>query len=100
MAQEFARAFYNSTAWKRCREEYKRERAYLCEDCLRRGIYKSGVIVHHVEELTPLNINNPEITLNHSNLRLVCRDCHALEHDRRFKNKRYTVDDSGRVIIK
>lgn len=96
MAKEFTNGFYNTTAWKNCREEYKKMRGYLCEDCLARGIYTPGVIVHHIEELTPLNIYNPEITLNFNNLRLVCRKCHEEEHRRR-KGLRYTVDQNGRV---
>lgn len=100
MAREFARKFYNSTEWKQCREGYKRSRAYLCEDCLKRGVYNPGVIVHHIEELTPFNIDNPNVTLNYDNLRLLCRECHAKEHDNRFKNKRYIIDDEGKIIIK
>ena len=81
MSKEFAQAFYNSTAWKRCREAYKHKRAYLCENCLRKGIYKAGEIVHHKIEIDPININNPEITLNFNNLELLCRDCHAEVHE-------------------
>lgn len=63
MAKEFARSFYSSKAWQDCRNEYAKRRHHLCENCLRRGIYKPGVIVHHIEELTPFNITNPEIAL-------------------------------------
>lgn len=81
MAKEFARSFYSSKQWQECRNEYARRRHYLCEDCLRRGIYKPGVIVHHIEELTPFNITNPEIALGFDNLELLCRECHLREHD-------------------
>ena len=74
-------------------------RGYLCENCLKRGIYKPGVIVHHVEELTPYNIENPEVSLSWSNLRLVCRECHSKEHDKRMKDKRYTFGSNGEVIV-
>ena len=83
MAREFARSFYSSKAWQDCRNEYAAMRHYLCENCLRKGIYKPGVIVHHIEELTPLNIDNPEIALNFENLELVCRECHDEYHDNR-----------------
>lgn len=96
MARPFAKAFYHSTEWQRCREAYAQSVHYLCEDCLKRGIYRPGVIVHHIEELTPFNITNPEITLGFNNLRLVCRDCHAKEHS----EKRYWIDEDGKIILR
>jgi 5-methylcytosine-specific restriction endonuclease McrA len=81
MAKEFARSFYSSKAWQDCRNEYAKRRHHLCENCLRRGIYKPGVIVHHIEELTPFNITNPGIALGFANLELLCRECHLREHD-------------------
>lgn len=81
MAKPFARKFYSSKAWQDCRNEYAKRRHYLCENCLRKGIYKPGTIVHHVIELDPVNIENPEIALNFNNLELLCRDCHMAIHD-------------------
>ena len=115
MAKPWARKFYSSKAWQDCRNEYAKRRHYLCEDCLQRGIYKPGVIVHHVIELDPVTIECPEISLCSDNLRLLCRDCHAKQHDlqggrwaavneRRRKAKRdaqrYIVDEAGRVIAR
>ena len=53
MAREFARTFYSSAAWQSCRNEYIKRAHYLCEDCMKRGIYKPAKEVHHIEELTP-----------------------------------------------
>ena len=89
MAKEFAKEFYNSTAWKVCREAYKHKAKYLCERCGR-----PGEIVHHKKRVTPLTVDNPEVTLNFSNLELLCRDCHAKEHK---KIERYIIDEFGRV---
>lgn len=94
----YAEAFYKSKAWQRCRASYVKYRAGLCESCLRRGIYRAGVIVHHKVHITPDNINDPAITMSFDNLELLCRDCHAAEHGR--KVSRYVVDDMGRVAIK
>lgn len=99
MARDFAKQFYSSKTWQTCRNEYAAYRGHLCEDCLKRGIYKPGVIVHHVEELTPANIERPEVSLNWDNLRLVCRECHSKEHDHRMKGRRYTVGPGGEVIV-
>ena len=100
MAQEFASRFYKSQAWKKCREEYARQHKYLCENCLEHGLYRPGEIVHHVIPLTPENIEIPEITLSFSNLRLVCRDCHAAEHDTKKKFRRFVVDSCGNVTAR
>ena len=99
MAREFAKRFYSSKAWQDCREEYAKSKRYLCEDCLLKGIYKPGEIVHHMNEITPVNIYDPEVTLNHKNLRLLCRDCHAEQHKSYSKGRRYCLDEYGRVII-
>ena len=94
--KEFAKQFYKGEAWQNCRAEYIQKVGGLCEDCLAKGIYKPGVIVHHIEHVTPKTIDNPEITLNHGNLRLVCRDCHAEEH-KTERSRRYIVDAEGNV---
>lgn len=115
MAKEFAKSFYNSKAWQRTRDAYKKYRGGLCERCLKEGLYVPGVIVHHKIHLTPGMMNNPDFTLNWDNLELLCKDCHALEHEDEIKNsnwivnvkkkkaearRRYYVDDNGNVCIK
>ena len=65
---------------------------------MKKGIYKPGEVVHHIIEITPMNIDDPNITLSFDNLRLVCRDCHAQEHSQR--GRRYIIDDDGRIILK
>ncbi|MBQ3329953.1 MAG: HNH endonuclease [Ruminococcus sp.] len=93
----FAASFYKSPAWQACRASYLKARP-LCEDCLARGIYTPAEIVHHVQPITPDNINDPSITLAFGNLRSVCRECHAKEHGARVK--RYKLDELGRVSTK
>lgn len=99
MAREFARSFYSSKAWQDCRNEYMSRRAYLCEDCLLRGKYVPAIEVHHIEELTPLNIHRPEITLNPSNLVCLCRECHKARHNGHSKGRRYVFDENGKIIL-
>ena len=109
MARDFAKRFYSSKAWQDCRNEYAKHAHHLCENCLAKGIYKPGVIVHHIEELTPMNISNPEISMGFDNLRMVCRDCHAEEHrdyyeskkaetKKRYRNRRFFVGENGKII--
>lgn len=99
MAREFAKSFYSSKAWQDCRNSYAKRAYHLCEECLRKGIYTPGTIVHHIEELTPLNICNPEVALNYNNLELLCRACHAEQHGA-HKDRRYSFDEFGNIFIK
>lgn len=94
--KEFAKGFYKSAAWKRCRAAYAKAAGGLCERCLSKGLYNPGEIVHHKTELTPDNINNPAIALSWDNLELVCRNCHAELHG---AERRYRVDELGRVLL-
>lgn len=115
MAKAFARKFYSSKAWQDCRNEYVKSVHHLCENCLRKGIYKPGEIVHHKIEIDPITIEKPEITLNFDNLEYLCRACHAEKHPdaayrwkkvndkKKAKKKekdRYDVDEYGRVTAK
>ena len=74
--QKWARKFYRSAAWHKCREAYIRKRVNIdggiCEEC-RDNL---GYIVHHKTPLTELTINDPEISLNEENLEFVCKPCH------------------------
>ena len=115
MAKPFARKFYSSKAWQDCRNAYAKKVHHLCENCLRQGIYKPGEIVHHRIEISPLNIDKPEITLNQKNLELLCRDCHKMRHEhsgigwqkinaeRKAKKNsklRYKISEDGKVFAK
>lgn len=76
MAREFAKKFYNSKEWKKCREAYRNNtKDKLCERC-----GEPGDEVHHIIYLTPNNINDPYITLSWDNLELLCQSCHSKEH--------------------
>ena len=74
--KDFAYSFYRSAAWKKCRQSYIDKRILidggLCEECHERA----GYIVHHRTLLTPANIRDPEVSLNHANLEFVCKKCH------------------------
>lgn len=67
---------------------------------MQNGIVSPGEIVHHVIEVTPENISNPDIILNWSNLELLCRKCHAAEHESEQNRKRYIVDEHGRAFVR
>ena len=80
MAREFAKPFYNSKKWEKCRASFILSKNGLCERCLSNDKYVPGEEVHHKIYLTPENINDPEITLSFENLELLCSSCHSKEH--------------------
>ena len=79
MAKDYSRKFYNSKAWKDCRASYISKVYGLCEHCLENDKHVPGYIVDHIIELTPENINDPEITLSHENLQYLCTSCHSIK---------------------
>ena len=102
MAKEWAKAFYKSKAWRKCREAYIAERIIIdggvCEVCKS----QPGYIVHHIVPLTQKNISNPDITLSPRNLRYDCKDCHDREEAHAFiayKKGRCVFDVSGQPYL-
>lgn len=85
MHKHFAKQFYDSKAWKKCRESYISKVHGVCEWC-----GNPGYIVDHIIELTPENISDPNITLNHDNLQYLCLSCH---NTKTFKKHKAIRDD-------
>jgi len=94
MALDYAKAFYNSKAWRELRLYVCQSRHWTCEEC---GGY--GNQVHHIVEITPDNINDPNVTLNENNLQLLCEECHngkrRLERD---VEEGLYFDDFGNLV--
>ena len=79
MAKPFAKKFYASKAWKDCRASFISYRITIdggeCQKCHK----TQGYIVDHKIELTPVNINDVSVTLNHKNFNFLCLKCHNLK---------------------
>ena len=101
--KEYAKRFYKSKAWQKCRVAYAKSVGGLCEICLANGVYTPGEIVHHKNHISPETIDDPTVTLDWRNLELVCRECHRKLHEDDINPngnaKRYSVDSFGRVTI-
>ena len=97
MAREFAKRFYASAAWQRCRDGYIAKRRTIdggmCETCHE----QPGYIVHHTVWLTPNNIGDPSIALNHDMLRYDCLVCHNKEVEGETA-PRYRFGPGGQVL--
>ncbi len=77
MAQTWAKKFYNSKAWRQCRDAFIARRVAadggMCQDCGE----QLGTIVHHWPVmLNAANVGDAAVALSHANLRWVCHDCH------------------------
>lgn len=105
MAKEFAKPFYKSQKWKKCREAFVKYRIAvdggICEDC---GD-AVGEIVHHKILLTERNIGDADVTLNFRNLKYVCQRCHNLEEHNYGRKKiqyeiNYGFDANGNPMVR
>jgi 5-methylcytosine-specific restriction endonuclease McrA len=94
MAKEYAKKFYKSKEWIKCRNGFMKSKNYICERC--GGL---AYIVHHKKHITPLNINDPNITLSWDNLQALCHDCHNAVHGKGGASiKEVSFDENGDLI--
>lgn len=95
MAKEYAKKFYRSKQWLKCRESYISTVFGMCEHC-----GEAGYICDHIEEITPDNINDPSITLNHENLQYLCLSCHNRKTFGKYEPTREDVmfDENGDLV--
>jgi len=103
MAKPWAIKFYQSKAWQECRTSYIASVYGLCETCKDRGQIEPGKILHHTIYLTPLNITDPNVSLNHELLLYECQGCHNKEHhggDTKATRDGLMFDGSGNLIRK
>lgn len=95
MAKPWAKPFYNSPRWKKCRDAYAASKLFLCERC-----GEPGTEVHHKIELSPLNIDDPTISLCWDNLELLCHRCHDMTKRRPVLSTQAGMcfDASGQLV--
>ena len=96
--KEFAEKFYKGTAWQKVRAQFIADRISkdggMCQHCHN----VPGYIVHHRIELSPANIDDPEISLNPALFEYLCHDCHNKQHGHFRAARRCVFDDDGNVI--
>lgn len=66
--------FYDSSKWRKVRDEIRLRDKMTCRDCLNPIIGRS--IVDHINPLTFENMHDWDIAYNHDNLQLLCQNCH------------------------
>lgn len=99
--KDYAERFYKSQAWQQCRAAFISKRRAIDGGMCQRCRQRLGYIVHHRIELTPRNISDPDIALNHNNLEYLCLECHNAEHGV-FVPAQHCVefDENGDVIAR
>ena len=80
-------SFYSSPKWIIFRRKLIMQRKdkngrVICEMCKKPILIAKDITAHHKIELTLENLNDHNISLNPSNIELVCHDCHNKEHQR------------------
>lgn len=96
MAKLWAIKFYHSKEWLKVRELVLIRDHYICREC-----GEAAYIVHHIIELNPDNINDPNITLNMNNLLSVCKNCHDEIHNMcqtKSTQEGFRFDENGDLI--
>ena len=79
--------FYHTKRWEHLVEHLKVVRAndkgeLICPECGKPIVKKYDCIGHHVIELNEQNVNDPSISLNPDNVRLIHFKCHNTLHHR------------------
>lgn len=96
--RDFAKGFYNTEPWLSVRQAFIADRigidGGLCQEC---GA-DLGYIVHHRTELTPDNINDPDICFSFTNLEYVCLNCHNKIHGIAAPGEKIKFDEAGEPI--
>ena len=100
MAKDFSRHIYHTSDWRRARQAAWDRDHGLCQECLKRGRVTTAEIVHHINELTPITVDDPSQAYGLDNLTCVCRECHARLHGytRPCTREGFAFDAKGRLI--
>ncbi len=86
------RIFYTSSDWRMMRAYILERDNYECQWCKRDGKVTSQLDsvleVDHIKELK----DYPELALDESNLRTLCKDCHNKRHERfNYREKKKNI---------
>jgi len=89
-------SFYNSSRWKKAREQCIINHHGRCSICGKRGTE-----VHHIIPLTDKNVDDPAIATDQKNLQLLCKSCHDAQRRDGDDNKNFITrfDENGEVQL-
>lgn len=94
-------SFYRSKEWTDFRKIFLLERGDLvCENCHKPINNPAGAILHHKQHLNEQNVFDVTISLNESNIQLLCHGCHDEVHVRCGRGTRHTYLVYGPSVTK
>lgn len=76
MKEKDITAIYQTTKWRRKREQILKRDKYQCTICKRYGKMRQAAVVHHIKPLQEY----PELAWDDDNLTSLCRKCHEMVH--------------------
>lgn len=79
--KEWREWFYHSYKWQQKKAHILRRAEYACEECKRYGRMIEATEVHHVKHLE----GYPELALDDSNLKALCKGCHNKQHPEKIR---------------
>lgn len=100
MANPKTEWLYRSKKWRTLASYIRQKNHYICQQCKAPNAKE----VHHIQEVTVHNMYDANITLNESNLMLLCRQCHNAIHNRfvsapcTVQGRHIQFDSEGNVI--
>lgn len=78
------KAFYNSAAWERLRQEVLEEQHHECQLCKAKGLFSPADTVHHKEAVR----KRPDLALTKRNLQALCNQCHyEIHHTKKHREQ-------------
>lgn len=72
---------YQSTQWRKLRNIFMKEHP-ICADCLSKGKITPAVDIHHDKSPFKNGEINWNLLLDYDNLVPLCKECHALRHNK------------------
>ena len=95
--RESQEGFYNSKAWKKIRDQRRRENP-ICQECERNGIIRRMNVVDHIKPIDEA----PELALDYDNTQSLCTPCHVRKtnKDKKEKAKRIRLEKGRKIMEK
>lgn len=88
--------FYNTTAWKRLRDQRRRANP-LCQHCEQRGFIRPMKVVDHIKPID----ERKDLALSFDNTQSLCDFCHGVKTKADAKAKKQTKKlQRGKILMK
>ncbi len=100
MPKDYSKKIYKSKRWQIVRHQVLVRDNYLCQRTIN-GVKceRPATEVHHIEYITPSNVNDPNITYDQDNLISLCWKCHNdIHHQGSSTQDGLMFDSEGNIV--